>query len=243
MLNTDSPIPLYHQLAERLCEDIQTGEYPVGARIPSEHALAARYGVGRPTVRQATDVLVRRRLIERRRGAGTFVLERTPEVDLFSLAGTLRAFRDSGVEMESEILEPPALTTAPDDPENPFAGAPVLAMTRLSRVDARPVLLEKLYLDASLFSGLERLDLAGRSLSQVVEEKFFLRPLRARQNFRVMAVRGRDARALGLRGPKEVLLVTRLIDFRSQAGAIFAQLYCRTDRLVFSQVIEGTQDG
>lgn len=243
MLNADSPVPLYHQLAELLGARIRSGDFRVGARIPSEHALARRYGVGRPTVRQATDLLVRRKLIERRRGSGTFVLERAPEVDLFSLAGTLRAFRESGVEMESQILEPPRLAPTPDEAENPFAGESALTLSRLSRVDGRPVLLERLYFDPRRFSGLEEMDLEGRSLSQLVEEEFFLVPVRARQNFRVAPVRGRDARALGLRGPKDILLVTRLIDFRTAAEAIYAQLYCRTDRLVFSQIIEGMEHG
>jgi GntR family transcriptional regulator len=74
MLNHQSPIPLYHQLAQLLIDKIRSGEYPVGSRIPSEHKLAAAFGIGRPTARQATDVLVRKRILVRKRGAGTFVL-------------------------------------------------------------------------------------------------------------------------------------------------------------------------
>ena len=81
-LNSSSPLPLYHQLAELLQERIRSGEYPAGVRIPSEPELARTYGIGRPTVRQATDVLVRRQLVERRRGSGTFVVEPPEQVDL-----------------------------------------------------------------------------------------------------------------------------------------------------------------
>ena len=55
MLNPDSPVPLYHQLAEVLLDKIRAGDYPAGSRIPSEHQLAATYGIGRPTARQAVD--------------------------------------------------------------------------------------------------------------------------------------------------------------------------------------------
>ncbi|MBT6276569.1 MAG: GntR family transcriptional regulator, partial [Chromatiales bacterium] len=55
MLNPSSPLPLYQQLADELRGRIETGEFPPGARIPSEHALAERYCLGRPTVRQATE--------------------------------------------------------------------------------------------------------------------------------------------------------------------------------------------
>ena len=67
-LNADSPIPLYRQLATVLLARIRDGEYPLGSKIPAEPELSRRFGIGRPTVRQATDLLIRRRCIERRRG-------------------------------------------------------------------------------------------------------------------------------------------------------------------------------
>ncbi len=73
MLNPNSPVPLYHQLAEIISDRIRSGEYEPGQAIPSETALARQYHIGRPTVRQAMDVLAHKHLIQRRRGAGTFV--------------------------------------------------------------------------------------------------------------------------------------------------------------------------
>ena len=56
MLNTQSPIPLYRQLADVLSAEIESGVHEVDNPIPSEHALADRFAIGRPTVRQATDL-------------------------------------------------------------------------------------------------------------------------------------------------------------------------------------------
>ena len=47
-LEPSSPLPLYHQLADELLRQIRAGAYPPGERIPSEHELARRYGLGRP---------------------------------------------------------------------------------------------------------------------------------------------------------------------------------------------------
>ena len=58
MLNTQSPIPLHHQLADILMSRIRSGEYPAGDRIPAELKLAEAYNIGRPTVRQAIELLV-----------------------------------------------------------------------------------------------------------------------------------------------------------------------------------------
>jgi DNA-binding GntR family transcriptional regulator len=61
-------IPRYLQIAEALRRDIK-GE---GERIPSEHALCAKFRVSRPTVRQALDVLVQEGRLYRHAGRGTF---------------------------------------------------------------------------------------------------------------------------------------------------------------------------
>ena len=84
LLNLNSPIPLYRQLALRLREDIDSGDIAVRQKIPSENELAREYGIGRPTVRQATDLLVREGILQRRRGAGTFVLHQ-PDASIYFL--------------------------------------------------------------------------------------------------------------------------------------------------------------
>ena len=101
MLNLQSPIPLYRQLADILGRKIRAGEYTPGERIPSEHRLAQVYGIGRPTARQATDYLVRKRLLVRRRGSGTYVVQAPEEIDLFSLAGTMASFEKRGIHLGS----------------------------------------------------------------------------------------------------------------------------------------------
>src|SRR6188768_891862 len=59
---------------EELRGRIETQEWPVGARIPPEPALAELLGVGRNTVREAVQSLVHAGLLVRRQGSGTYVL-------------------------------------------------------------------------------------------------------------------------------------------------------------------------
>ena len=115
MLNPSLALPLYQQLADELAAGLQKGDYAVGSRIPSEHELAQRYGLGRPTVRQATEVLVRRGLLERRRGAGTFVSTPREAVDLFTLSGTLAAFEGSGSRFARAWSSPFGCATSPSN--------------------------------------------------------------------------------------------------------------------------------
>jgi len=110
-------------------------------------------------------------------------------------------------------------------------------LVRLSRVKRDPVLLEEIYLDPALFAGLEAVSLAGRSLSQLIDEQFHLRPESANQNFRIHRPGPERAKRLGLGANEVALLVKRFLHFPSAKNAIYAELYCRTDQLVFSQTL------
>ena len=235
MLNSKSPLPLYRQLADILLADIRSGKYPSGSRIPSENRLAARYGIGRPTARQATDLLVRKRILIRKRGSGTFVCKDQKEIDLFSLAGTLSSFHKKGISVTTSILEKITLKSIGDDPENPFSNKKAYFFSRLSRVEKVPVLVEDIYLHETLFANIDRIDLSGRSLSQIVDENYYMQPTGGKQNFRIGYVTGEKAKNLQVSPDIPILMVKRFLHFEQAKNGIYSELYCRTDQFVFSQ--------
>jgi len=242
MLNSRSPIPLYHQLADIILAKIRSEKYPLGSRIPSENSLAARYSIGRPTARQATDLLVRKRILIRRRGSGTFVCEKQKEVDLFSLAGTISSFHKKGISITTRILHKTRLKLIEDDPENPFANKKAYFFSRLSRVEKAPVLIEDIYLHSALFSGIDQIDLAGRSLSQIVDEHYYMHPSGGKQNFRIGYLTGKRALKLDVTPDTPILTVKRFLHFDQAINAVYSELYCRTDQFIFSQTLGGIAD-
>ncbi|HET7545003.1 MAG TPA: GntR family transcriptional regulator [Polyangiaceae bacterium] len=237
MLNPASPLPLYHQLAALLTERIESGELSVGERLPSEPELSRQHGIGRPTVRQATELLVQRGLIERRRGSGTYVRKAEQRVDLFSLAGTLASFKKVGVELESKLTRKVSRRRVAADVENPFSERVAFHFQRLSSVQGRPVLCEELFLDPVVFPDLPRVPLSGVSLAQVVEERYYLKPTHAEQSFRVARAPLSVSKLLALPPGDAVLLVKRALFFPRAERAIFSEMYCRTGDLVFSQTL------
>lgn len=82
VLQRHGTVPLYLQLAQRLQERIDAGEFAAQVPLPSESELAARYAVNRLTVRQAMGELDRAGAIEIRRGVGTFLRTRVPQVSV-----------------------------------------------------------------------------------------------------------------------------------------------------------------
>jgi len=59
---------------------IQSGELPPGARLPPENQLAAQIGISRSGVREAVKVLESARVLDVRRGDGTYVTSLEPKL-------------------------------------------------------------------------------------------------------------------------------------------------------------------
>lgn len=67
---------LWSAIAATLTAEIASGHYRPGDKLPTEAALATRFGVNRHTVRHALAALAERGLVHSRRGAGVFVEQR-----------------------------------------------------------------------------------------------------------------------------------------------------------------------
>ncbi|MFJ8199089.1 GntR family transcriptional regulator [Streptomyces sp. NPDC096152] len=73
MSEIQRPGALYQQVAAAIREAILSGEFAPDSLLPSEAQLMARYGVSRPTVRNAIAALRAEGLIDVRHGKGSFV--------------------------------------------------------------------------------------------------------------------------------------------------------------------------
>ncbi|WP_246804798.1 UTRA domain-containing protein [Desulfosarcina cetonica] len=144
-----------------------------------------------------------------------------------------------GIDVEVRLLDATRRIGVPEASENPFAGGQAFFLSRLSRVDGTPVLLEEIYLHPMLFAGIEEIDLTGRSLSQVVETRFYMRPTGGRQTFRIDRLDDVRARLMGVSKDTPILTAHRYLSFAQADNAVFSILYCNTQRFVFSQQIGG----
>jgi DNA-binding FadR family transcriptional regulator len=77
-------------VAERLEQMIRTGRYTIGEQLPSERELMARFGVGRPAVREALYSLQMMGIVELGNGERPRVTEPKPEVLIRELSGAVR---------------------------------------------------------------------------------------------------------------------------------------------------------
>lgn len=139
-LDRGGPVPLYHQIAQRLESAIRDDVLPAGSRLENEVALASRLRLSRPTIRRAIQELVDKGLLVRRRGIGTQVVHGkvARNVELTSLHDDLRR---SGQDSTTTLIS--SEKRAADSHEAELLGvepsSPVLHIQRLRRADGVPL--------------------------------------------------------------------------------------------------------
>lgn len=73
MIDYESPVPVYRQVAAILRGRVTDGTYQPGRRLPSVTGLVQEFGIAQLTARKALRVLVDEGLAEMTPGMGTFV--------------------------------------------------------------------------------------------------------------------------------------------------------------------------
>src|SRR5579863_6249962 len=104
-IDPQSPVPLYAQLESMLAAEIAAGTLPPGSWLPNEEDLVKRYAVSRTTVRQTIQNLIRRGLVEIRRGKGTFVLQPKITQELTQLSGFVEDMQSLGRNASARLLD------------------------------------------------------------------------------------------------------------------------------------------
>ena len=107
--------PLTEAVIARIREMISSGELAPGARLPAEAELAIELGASRNTVREAVRALVTARVLDVRRGDGTYVTSLRPELLLEGIGAAVELMQE-GFSLEligvRRILEPAATALA-----------------------------------------------------------------------------------------------------------------------------------
>ncbi|WP_254250625.1 FadR/GntR family transcriptional regulator [Macrococcus equipercicus] len=70
---------LYEEIADVISDNIRIGKLSEGEKLPSIQSLAAKYGVGQASIREALNALRVMGLVEIKHGEGTFVKSSSPK--------------------------------------------------------------------------------------------------------------------------------------------------------------------
>ncbi|MFM2389986.1 MAG: hypothetical protein RLZZ437_1541 [Pseudomonadota bacterium] len=147
---------LFATIAETLRDEIAAGLYPPGAKLPTEAALSARFGVNRHTVRHALSALADAGIINSRRGAGVFVMAKPT---IYPLGRRVRFHQNiaaSGKTPSRRISRIETLPATSDDLRNLRlpAGSSVHVVEGTSLADGQPLAVFRSVFSAARFPGL-----------------------------------------------------------------------------------------
>ncbi|MDR1607708.1 MAG: GntR family transcriptional regulator [Deltaproteobacteria bacterium] len=165
-LKVENP-PAYRLLAEAIKVKIASGQYPKGARIPSEVAISREHGLSTMTVRQAVNLLTQEGLLTKVQGSGTYVAAPSWIQAKFGWATLERLLEDrqniswaifkislaaAGPKTSERLMIPPLTQVIFQDRLIHHKGRPVLLNHSVLRFDPRSPVVE---------AELEMMDLMG----------------------------------------------------------------------------------
>lgn len=147
----------WRQIADALAAEIDAGGFPPNAQLPTEAALAARFGVNRHTVRRALGVLAERGLVRAAQGRGTFVEARPIPYAIGPRTRFSENIARAGREAWGELI---AAETVRADAATAEAlglapGAAVLELRTRHRADGVPISTARTWLPLPRFSGFD----------------------------------------------------------------------------------------
>ncbi|KRM73117.1 GntR family transcriptional regulator [Lacticaseibacillus brantae] len=137
-------LPVYIKIHNQIKQDIESGKWQIGDRIPSERELAVTFKVSRMTLRQAIQTLVEEGILERRIGAGTYVAnqkvqEKVSGVTSFTDIMVAQGRKPSSKTISYHIASP---SLSESEKLKLAEGAQVLRMERIRYADEVPITFE-----------------------------------------------------------------------------------------------------
>ncbi len=210
-IDKDASTPIYQQIAEAFGALLASGVLPPGYALPPERVLCAQFGISRMTLRQAMSLLDREGLINSRRGMGTVVTHgrlRKQQQEMRSFSEEVQA---RGGRWESRLI---ALDLAIPTPSvrdffELHEQQKVYEVQRVRLVDGEPLALEFARIPERLCPGLERFDLARRSLYEILEQSYGLRPETCDEEISAEIPKSQQRKLLSLPARTAVLVINR----------------------------------
>lgn len=205
-------VPLYYQLAGVLRENIVSGAFASGGRLPTEAELVEQYGVSRITVRQALRILEQEDLIRREVGRGTFVTEHGALKASVQVEGSLDDLISMVMATSVQIVDLRTIKASAQEASilDLEPGAPITRCTRLRLHHDEPY--SRIINDVPRDIGrrLTRTDWKG-SILRALEDKLGIAIRDAQQTVRASLADATLARLLKTRIGAPLLYVDRVV--------------------------------
>lgn len=190
IIDKTNPIPLYVQVAEWLENMIKEERFQSGTKLPSESELAQKFQLNRNTIRQAISLLVQKGFVEKQKGVGTFIREKTPSLAIHQLS-RIMSFSDdfnlNKVELEDRIILKKKIIAGKELAEKldikPKDYAVKIERVRIA--NKTPMMFERQFYSFEDFGDLLKIEIKG-SMYQILINNFNINLNHSIQTFRAI---------------------------------------------------------
>jgi GntR family transcriptional regulator len=234
-LGTASRLPLYVQVEDALAERIASGALPAGHQLPSEESLVSEFNVSRTTIRTTIQNLVRRGLVEIRRGKGTFVALPRITQELTELTGFVEDMQILGRDATARLLDKkvvPASETVARQLGLPL-GTDVVQILRVRLADGVPLSFDETYLPEELGQKVMADDLVTEPIFSLLEQKYSTPLLEAEYQLEASIADAAVAMALSVPPGSPIFLIERTSYSVGHRPVDYEKLHYRGDHIRF----------
>ena len=232
---SQSSLPLYAQVEDVLASTIADGSLAPGTPLPPEHLLIKRFAVSRTTIRQAIQNLIRRGLIEVRRGKGTFVTQPKISQELTELTGFVEDMQALGRRATARLLEQ-QIVPASEDIARHLAltvGTLVVRIRRVRLADSVPLSFDETYLPRDIGEKIIENNLETEPIFSLLEQKYNTPLVEAEYRLEAVSADAVVARALSISIGSPIFLIERTSYSAGQQPVDHEKLYYRGDQIRF----------
>ncbi len=229
---------LYIQLTRIFLDEINSGNWKLNERIPTEEELCKKYSVSKITVRQAVNNLVSDGYVVKSQGKGTFVTSVLPVIGLAMKTRFTEEMFGKEVKVEKEILYKGIKEPPPD--VKGYLKTEDMTYHILCRrtINSEPAYLDESFIPYHMLPDIESLDLVYASLYSLLQEKGLKKIFKVIQTIEISQAWGDSAKNLDLIEGVPVLAVHRLLFSSDNTPVAYTRLLGRSDRYKFQTEFE-----
>ena len=218
-------------------EAIKQGRFTAGSQLPSEMELLQMLGVSRTTLREALRILGEQRLIRKKRGRGTFVMERAIIKDLSRNFGITEMISQAGYApgmRDVEIKRDKASKTLAEKLEIP-EGSALVVIERVRTADQVPVVWTRDIMPEQYLGGWmpTLTSLNEHSLYECLEHYANLRIVSGTASFSAVQAGREIAEKLEIQRNTLLLLINQMDNDQHQRSVLYSTEYHLTDKFNF----------
>jgi GntR family transcriptional regulator len=234
-IDPDSRVPLYAQVEAVLAASIADGTYAPGSQLPNEESLLERFSVSRTTLHKTVQNLIKRGLIEIRRGKGTFVTQPRITQELTELSGFVEDMHALGRHPTARLVDQRVLpaTDMAARRLGLMAGTLAVRIQRVRLADGVPLSFDETWLPKEIGEQVMGNDLDIEPIFTLLEEKYATPLVEAEYRLEAACADEAVALALGIEPGSPIFLIERTSYSAGHQPVDYEKLHYRGDQIQF----------